>query len=758
MRRRAPALVITVLLATLLSAAACGGGSADARFKQGNEYFDQNKLEEAAIEYRAALQLEPNRGDIRHKLGDTFVRLRNGAGALQEYVRAADLRPHDVEVQLKAGSFLLLAGQFEDAKGRAEKALALDPKHVQAQILLGNALAGLKEFDAAIAEFQQAIALDPAQDRAYTDIGAIQFAKGQRAEAEAAFRKAIEVAPKSVESRLALANFLWSSNRIPEAEQTLKDALAAKPDDLTANRALGLFYVFSNRAPEAEPYFQAIAKQVNSPAATLSLADYYLISRRPDDARKLLQTLAQDKDFYATATTRLAALDASRGERAQALAKLRELIEKQPKEMPARLLSARLLVADGKLDEALEQAQSITKDDPNSKVAGDAYFLIGSIHGARDRYDDATKAFEEVLKRETQPLPALIALSALQLQARDAAKATTYAQQALAIQPKNPNARALLVRIAIAQGNMTKAREELASLQKEFPSSPAVLKLQGAQLLAEKKLDAARAAYAKAAQLAPNDIEAAGGLAPNDLLTGKGKDAVAQIEARLKTTAPTSSFLILAAQTYGASGNVAKAEEMLKKAIELDPARLQAYTMLGTLYLGQKRIADAKEQFQEIVNRNPKSVAAHTMLAMLLEFEGKTLEAEQAYQRVLAINPRAPVAANNLAWILVASGRNLDQALQLAQAAQQQLTDEPHVNDTLGWIYYHKDMAPQAIRHLESSIKVDPSDPTVHYHLGMAYLKDGQRDKARKELERALAANAKFDGIDEARKALASIK
>jgi tetratricopeptide (TPR) repeat protein len=44
------------------------------------------------------------------------------------------------------------------------------------------------------------------------------------------------------------------------------------------------------------------------------------------------------------------------------------------------------------------------------------------------------------------------------------------------------------------------------------------------------------------------------------------------------------------------------------------------------------------------------------------------------------------------------------------------------------------------------------------YHLGLAYYKKGEADKARAELERALRLGDKFDGADEAKKALAEIK
>jgi Flp pilus assembly protein TadD len=211
---------------------------------------------------------------------------------------------------------------------------------------------------------------------------------------------------------------------------------------------------------------------------------------------------------------------------------------------------------------------------------------------------------------------------------------------------------------------------------------------------------------------------------------------------------------MLAGRTYAAAGDAGKAEEMLKKAIETEPSRLQAYNMLGGLYIKQHQIEDAKAQFQKIAEQDPKSTFARTMIGILLEVQKRLPEAEQQYQKVLSVDAKAPVAANNLAWLYVAGNRNLDEALHFALIAKEQLPDEPHVSDTLGWIYYRKDQPAAAVRHLEASVQKDPSDPTTHYHLGMAYIQVGENGKAKQELQRALAFKVEFDGAADARKML----
>ena len=77
--------------------------------------------------------------------------------------------------------------------------------------------------------------------------------------------------------------------------------------------------------------------------------------------------------------------------------KLRTVIEKKPKDMSARLMMARLLLIDGKREEALTEATRIVADEPDTPAAADAYALIGNIQYSLDRRDEAIKAFEEVI-------------------------------------------------------------------------------------------------------------------------------------------------------------------------------------------------------------------------------------------------------------------------------------------------------------------------------------------------------------------------
>ena len=205
---------------------------------------------------------------------------------------------------------------------------------------------------------------------------------------------------------------------------------------------------------------------------------------------------------------------------------------------------------------------------------------------------------------------------------------------------------------------------------------------------------------------------------------------------------------------YEIKKDVAAAETYLKKAIELDPNNHSLKIQLGDFYMRHRLTAQAKSRYLASVEKEPKALPALMGLGMIYEREKNYSKAQEYYEKVLTINPNFVPAANNLAYIYAEHGGNIDVALNLAQKAREKLPEDANIADTLGWIYYRKNVFGTAITYLKAAADKMPEQPVVRYHLGMAYYKNGNRDLARQELSKALAISTEFDGAGEARKAL----
>jgi Tfp pilus assembly protein PilF len=209
---------------------------------------------------------------------------------------------------------------------------------------------------------------------------------------------------------------------------------------------------------------------------------------------------------------------------------------------------------------------------------------------------------------------------------------------------------------------------------------------------------------------------------------------------------------------YEASRDKEKAEKNYKKAIEMNPASPVLHMGLASFYLRQNIVDKAKKEYGAVLQHDPNSLTALMTLGVIAESEKKNDEAKKYYEKVLKVKPDFPPAANNLAYILAENGGNVDIALNLAQKAKEQVPDDPHISDTLGWIYYKKNVPSRAIVYLQEADEKVPDQPIIKYHLGMAYYKNGNLKEAKRELSLALQKDPNFAGASQAKATLGSIK
>jgi tetratricopeptide (TPR) repeat protein len=737
-------------------AAACSDPAAEKQrhFERGNQYVAEKRDEFAIIEFGNAVRLDPTFGEARLALAEAFERKGDLPAAAAEYIRAADALPDHRDAQLKATEVLVLAGRFEDAKARATAFLEKRPQDVDLILLRANAMAALKDPEGAIGDIEEALRVQPGDSRAFVNLGAVRMLSGEAKEAEAAFRQAIALAPQSANGHLALANFLWAAGRQAEAEQALKQALAVDSKHLLANRMLGLFYLSTARAAEAEQPLRAVAEISQAPAARFQLAEYYLATRRNDEAKRILTELAKAPASSVEAETKLAAIDYAEDRKTNAHERLDSVLARAPNYTSALVLKAQWLTTENKLDEALERANAAVTADKESAAA---HFAVGMVRDRRREVPDAIKAFSEVLRINPRAAAAQVELSRLSFVAGNRDDAVRYAEEAKQTEPGSAAARVTLARTLLASGNLARAEVEINELTRALPDSAGVHVLNGSLHARRQDYVASRKSFERALELQPGLLDAVAGLVGLDVQGKNVPAALARVDAEIAKQPSSPQLLTLAAQVYHLSGQSGRAEQALRKAVEIDPRFFPGYATLAQLYMQQQRLDEAKTEFEGMVKRDPRAAGPRTMVGVILESQGKRSEAKAWYEATVAAVNDAPIAANNLAFIYAEDGTNLDMALQLASTAKQQMPDSPDVDDTLGWIYYKKDLPALAVRPLEESLKKRPDNAETLYHLGVTYAKIGDAAKARDALERSLKFGPQSPFSAEVRRTLASV-
>jgi tetratricopeptide (TPR) repeat protein len=155
------------------------------------------------------------------------------------------------------------------------------------------------------------------------------------------------------------------------------------------------------------------------------------------------------------------------------------------------------------------------------------------------------------------------------------------------------------------------------------------------------------------------------------------------------------------------------------------------------------------------IEADPRMLTARQSLGAIYVEAGMFDDAITEYRQAIALAPdRANQAYNNLAWLYAQQGTNLDEAMTFAEKARELSPGDGDILDTLGLIYYLKQDYSKALINLESARVSLPSNPTIRYHLGMAYHKSNSPEKARGELQKALEIDRNFSEADKARQIL----
>lgn len=745
--------VLSCVLTTALTTAACGANPNVVKRQHADSaaaYVQRQQYATAAIEYQRALQADPNFGEARVGLAETYIKLNDGARALAEYSRAADLMPADADVQLKAGRLLALAGRFEDARTRAEGVLTRNPRNVDAQLLLGNSLLGLKDLDGAVAEVEEAIQLDPTAARSQSSMGVLQMAKGRKDLAQAAFEKAVALEPRAASPRLALAGFYWSIEDAAAAERELKTVVEIDPGNAVAAKTLAALYMGTNRSAEAEPYLKGLAAG-DALAPTLALADYYTVTKRYDDAIAVLRPLTKGKDGAVAARTKLAVIAYAQRRQADAHRELDEVLKLNPTDAGALLVRSRFLLAEGRLDSALADAKASVR--ANSRSAA-GHYLLGTIQTARQELDQAIASFNEVLKINPRATAAQVQLARLTLVKGSAEESLQQAREAVKNDSGNPVTHMVLADSLIGNRQLTEAAAEIKKLLAQFPDSSPVHVRAGRLALLGNDAAAARRSFDRALALEPRSLDALSGLVAVDLAQRRPAAAAARVDNYLEKMPNEPGLLMLAARAYTAAGDTARAQGFLERVTRLEPANTAASSMLGRVYLAQNKLDQARQTFEDVTRRQPQDVNSQLVVAMILEAQGQTAAARKSYESILERDPNSAAAANNLAWLYAQSGGDLQKAGDLAQRARRLMPQDARVSDTVGWVYYKQGLPSLALPEFERSIASEPNNALYHFHLGLAYRQAGEETKGREALQRALKLQPDFVGAGEARAAL----
>ncbi len=567
-----------------------------------------------------------------------------------------------------------------------------------------RAAAVLSGYDATpeeqLAAWRRVLSREPlAVDAHSTAVALLEILHG-REEARRHLAAAREAFPHS--HPLAQLWILWLAKDDPAAREVeLCRLLAEEPDDAWALRELALHFGAQRRFDEA---FAICDKaRVRAPLDTreaLVRGHLELLRGNPDAARKAFRAALERSPDALLAISQLLALASTREERDAEVESVARLLLERSAGGGGFLVwyeNALPLADPARMDALVEEIRRARPELPA------AWSIAARQHLACDRLDDAWTVAREAAERF--PL-----------------SAEAWSDRAL---------------VASARGD---AEEELRARRRAHETSPFHVPAARALALCHERAGRgaeARAVIERMAAREPGNIPIALFLASLEHAAGQQRGALDRVRGVLRHTPASMEAMSLFHDWSVALGDPEGAVRLARENVAASPGSPALRLLLAQLLLATSRVEEANEVIDEALALDRFSIETREQKAYALAAAGRFDDAERACG---PLQPGEAVPVELLgraAWVKAARG-DLAGAIAAMRAAVAR-----HPSFVWGWrklAAWNDERWDHAatVECCRELVKIAPEEGGAHAELGAARMALGDREGARRSLERAL--------------------
>ena len=702
--------------------------------ERGETYVAEGQDEEAIIEYKNVLQIDPEHAEAHFALSKALLRVGKVREAYWEMSESVRVDPENIEARLRYGTFATQIPDFDLALDQANAILEMDPRNPRALTLRAQARENREDYEGALADLEAAVEADPDAAAFRFLLGGYWERRGDYDKAEQVYRELLEVEESFVAAASVARIVLRKRSRYEEAEPILEKAIELAKSAPTEPREI---------KPGDPEGTTSLRYNILREAALLSVHQIISTLRYDqgdlDAAIQVLEDgmeLAEDKAPYVYQMATLYRI-AGRPEDEQRM--MQRATEEAPGDVVAHLRLSAYLGQQGDLDGALEAAVAAVAASSEAKAAGrEAAVLreaelrvdIGFRDGDTESIQRGRELVDGVLEARPDSPEANFVKAKIELAEGDTEAAKRSLELALAGRPNWPQARFVLGSALVSEGELSRARVELESAveqQPELHDARRVLVQVYAQLGEHEFAIEEGRNYLR---FRPDEIPIRIIVGQSLIRVGRADEAYEEISKIPEAERDEAAHFALGRLDL-AYGRIEEGAAKLRKAEEIAPGNPQVLRSLLAVDLRNDALDASAARIERALEANPGDSEIVELQAEVLQRQGTSEEAKAALERAVELEPRNVSAQLALADLAARAG-DAEGMLEVIQGAAAAVPESADLQYRLALAFDGTGRREDAVAAYEKAIALNPDLALAKNNLAYLLAETGQ------DLDRAL--------------------
>lgn len=716
----------------LLQAVAADPSRAKTKLELAAVYVSADKEPKAKSLLEELTLKDPKNARPFYMLAAMETRAGNRDKALEIYRTILANNSSETLAAYKAGIIHIEKGDLDKADKAAADLMTNFPKKSDGHRLKGLVSFHRKNYPDAMVHLQNSIKIAPSME-GYHFLGLCYYNRGELESALSQFRRILDNIPDSRQARLMTGTILLSQKRVDDAISEIQKVLQKDDGDAIAHNLLGNAYMAKGMFEEGmREYNRATKIDPKIVDAYLKKGYFYFSRGKNAEGESELVTAVQAAPDALNSRLILASYHQRGGNRAKALSILRAGLSGKKSDALLYNSIAAVLLSENKLDEGLKNIQKAKEIDPAFPAS---YQNLATIYAATGKYDKAIEECLMLLRNDPKNIRAMLGLAALyEIKGQEGEALTHYKKAA---ETRQPEAFMALAGYYQKKNENVKSLKTIEEALKIDSRNIAVLEMKGRLLVADKKFKEAVKTFDEIELLNP---EAGVALKIGAYVTMKDTaKAVEQARKIIEKNPGSARGYMVLASIYESQKDYARAVSEARNGVRVDGNNLKALLYLGNLLEAGKEYSQAMALYTEALRKKTDFVPALFAQGALLDLTGKKKEAIAKYRMVLEKSDTFVPALNNLAYLSAAGYGNREEALRLAISAYKLEPGNAGIMDTLGFALLKNNRQEDAKKVLEKAAAALTNNPTVRYHLALAFKETGDKKNAQLTVQKALS-------------------